>query len=81
MSVLESALVEQSLESLTPQAIRGLVGPECVAGLGPIDDVRGTAGYRLDAAVTLLRRLVADLATPAGLPGGTPAGPPGGSAP
>ena len=81
LPALEGVLVGQSLQSLTPQAIRALVGPECVAGLEPIDDVRGTAGYRLDAAVTLLRRLVADLAAPAGAPGVTPRGTAGGSAP
>ena len=32
-----------------------------LAGLTPIDDVRGTAAYRRDAALTLVRRAVAEL--------------------
>ena len=36
--------------------------PEHLAGLAPIDDVRATAGYRRDAALVLLRRLVEQLA-------------------
>lgn len=38
-----------------------LVEPAHLSGLAPIDDVRGTAAYRLDAAGTLLRRLIAEL--------------------
>ena len=34
-----------------------------LAGLAPIDDVRASAAYRLDATLTLLRRALADLAT------------------
>ena len=34
-----------------------------LAALAPIDDVRGSAAYRLDAAVTLLRRLLAEVAS------------------
>jgi CO/xanthine dehydrogenase FAD-binding subunit len=30
-------------------------------GLAPIDDVRGTAGYRRDVALTLVRRAVGEL--------------------
>jgi CO/xanthine dehydrogenase FAD-binding subunit len=36
----------------------------CLAPLSPIDDVRGTAAYRLDACLTLLRRGLAALAAP-----------------
>jgi len=36
-----------------------------LAPLAPIDDIRGTADYRRDAALTLLGRLLADLAVPA----------------
>jgi CO/xanthine dehydrogenase FAD-binding subunit len=32
-----------------------------LAVLSPIDDIRGTAGYRLDAALTIVRRLLARL--------------------
>ncbi len=40
----------------------GLVREEDFAALSPIDDVRGTAAYRRDAARTLVRRALADLA-------------------
>lgn len=39
-----------------------LVEPADLAPLAPIDDVRGTAAYRRDAALTLVRRAVAELA-------------------
>ncbi len=38
-----------------------LVAERHLAPLNPIDDVRGTAAYRLDAALTLLRRTLAEL--------------------
>ena len=38
------------------------VGAAHVAPLTPIDDVRGTAEYRMDAAVTIVRRAVGELA-------------------
>ena len=34
------------------------IGEEQLAPLSPIDDVRGTAGYRREAAVTLIRRAI-----------------------
>jgi len=49
---LEQSLVGQG-------AVRGFsnrVAPERLAGLAPIDDVRATANYRRDAALTLVRR-------------------------
>lgn len=39
-----------------------LVREEDLASLSPIDDVRATAAYRRDAALTLIRRALADLA-------------------
>jgi CO/xanthine dehydrogenase FAD-binding subunit len=39
-----------------------LIEPGDLAPLTPIDDVRGTAAYRLDAVATLLRRGLAELA-------------------
>jgi CO/xanthine dehydrogenase FAD-binding subunit len=39
-----------------------LVSAQHLAPLAPISDVRGTAGYRSDAAVTLVRRALAQLA-------------------
>jgi CO/xanthine dehydrogenase FAD-binding subunit len=41
-------------------------GPEIMAALSPIDDVRGTAGYRREAAAELVIRLVARLCEEAG---------------
>jgi len=38
-----------------------LARPEHLAPLGPIDDIRGTADYRRDAALTLVRRALARL--------------------
>ncbi len=38
-----------------------LARPEHLAPLGPIDDMRGTADYRRDAALTLVRRALARL--------------------
>ncbi len=49
---LEQSLVGQG-------AVRGFsdrVAPEHLAGLAPIDDVRATADYRRDAALTLVKR-------------------------
>jgi CO/xanthine dehydrogenase FAD-binding subunit len=42
-------------------SLAGALEPGDVAGLRPIDDVRGTAAYRRDAALTLVRRAVAEL--------------------
>ncbi|WP_337875935.1 FAD binding domain-containing protein [Elioraea sp.] len=39
-----------------------LVEPADLAPIAPIDDVRGTAAYRRDAALTLVRRALAELA-------------------
>jgi CO/xanthine dehydrogenase FAD-binding subunit len=48
---LETALVGQAFDA----ALRDLVKPEHMAGLTPIDDVRGTGAYRKDAALQLVR--------------------------
>ncbi len=42
--------------------LRDAVTPAHLAGLSPIDDIRGSAGYRGDAAVTLVRRTLTELA-------------------
>ena len=52
LPALEAALVG---EPATPHSAR-VVAPGHLAGLRPIDDVRGTAAYRLDAAEELVRR-------------------------
>jgi CO/xanthine dehydrogenase FAD-binding subunit len=51
-------------EELRGAACGEPVGPVLarhLSGLAPIDDVRGSASYRADAAVTLLQRLLEDL--------------------
>jgi CO/xanthine dehydrogenase FAD-binding subunit len=42
-------------------SLADLIEPGDVAGLAPIDDVRGTAAYRRDVGLTLVRRAVAEL--------------------
>ena len=41
--------------------IGALVRPDHLAGLSPIDDVRGTAAYRRSAAEVLVRRALEEL--------------------
>ena len=65
-----------------PSLEAALVGEPCTAGIGaqvrdedlaplaPIDDIRGTAAYRRDAARTLLARLLDEVAE--AVPGGSP---------
>ncbi len=53
---LEAALAGQPLA-----AMAGLVQPGHLAGLSPIDDIRASAAYRRQAALVLLRRLLARL--------------------
>ncbi|HZQ01524.1 MAG TPA: xanthine dehydrogenase family protein subunit M [Reyranella sp.] len=56
LAALEAALVGAPLDAGLPQH----VSAAHLAPLTPIDDVRGSAAYRQDAAVTLLRRLLAE---------------------
>lgn len=62
LPALESALIGTPRAALEGAATDALRDPAMLAPLDPIDDVRGTAAYRLDAAATLLRRAFADLA-------------------
>jgi CO/xanthine dehydrogenase FAD-binding subunit len=55
---LEAALLGAPVD----QRLGNLVDIEHLAPLTPIDDMRGSATYRRDAVVTLLRRLLAGLA-------------------
>jgi CO/xanthine dehydrogenase FAD-binding subunit len=48
---LEAALLGQAFDV----SLRNAIKAEHVAGLAPLDDVRGTAGYRKDAALQLVR--------------------------
>jgi CO/xanthine dehydrogenase FAD-binding subunit len=50
------ALEERLLGERLGPGLGRLVDPECLAPLSPIDDARGTAAYRLDTCLTLLRR-------------------------
>jgi CO/xanthine dehydrogenase FAD-binding subunit len=55
LPALEATLVGKPLDP-------GLARPEHLAPLSPIDDVRGSAGYRNQAALALVRRLLEGLA-------------------
>ncbi len=57
LPALEAALIG----SMAGPEIRALVRTEHLADLSPIDDVRGSAAYRLDAAETLVRRALEEL--------------------
>jgi CO/xanthine dehydrogenase FAD-binding subunit len=43
-------------------SLAAVPGPEHLGALAPIDDVRGTAGYRREAALVLVRRALGELA-------------------
>ena len=58
LPALEGRLVGETLSPALADAVRA----DDLQPLAPIDDVRGTAAYRLDAAATLLRRALAELA-------------------
>jgi CO/xanthine dehydrogenase FAD-binding subunit len=58
LPLLEAALAGRRLEAGLPDLVR----PEHLAPLSPIDDVRGTAAYRRDAALTVVRRAIRELA-------------------
>jgi len=57
LPALEAALQGRALSSAAKA-----VAAEHLAPIAPIDDVRGTANYRRDAALTLVRRALKDLA-------------------
>ncbi len=58
LPALEAALVGAPVASLADRVEISQLAP-----LSPIDDVRGSAGYRREAVVTLLRRLLAGFAS------------------
>lgn len=58
ITAAEDALAGAPLDGDLPDRVADAMLAEC---LTPIDDVRADAGYRLDAAATMVRRLVADL--------------------
>ncbi len=59
LPALEAALAGAPVDG----SLGARVEPEHLAPLAPIDDVRGSARYRTDAALTLLRRLLQGFAT------------------
>jgi len=58
LPMLEAVLAGAPLDA----RLADRVDPAQLAPLSPIDDVRGSAGYRRDVVVTLLRRLLAEVA-------------------
>jgi len=58
LPALEAALIGAPVD----QRLGNRIDKAQLAPLSPIDDVRGSAAYRLDAVVTLLRRLLAGFA-------------------
>lgn len=55
--------LEAALRGQRPNAdLAAVITAEHVADLAPIDDVRASAAYRAEAALTVLRRLLAELA-------------------
>ena len=59
LPLLEQALIGASIDA----HLADRVAPEHLAKLSPIDDVRGDAAYRSEAALTVTRRLIARLAS------------------
>jgi CO/xanthine dehydrogenase FAD-binding subunit len=57
LELAEARLVGQAAS----RALASSIEPSDLAGLAPIDDVRGTAAYRRDVALTLVRRAVTEL--------------------
>ncbi len=58
VSALEARLIGRALNA----ELADLVHPADLGGLSPISDVRGTAEYRREAALTLIRRALRELA-------------------
>ncbi len=57
LPALEAALAGRRLDA----SLIDLARPEHLAPLSPIDDVRGAAAYRRDAALTIVKRAIAEL--------------------
>ncbi|HEY4372565.1 MAG TPA: FAD binding domain-containing protein [Burkholderiales bacterium] len=56
----------RKLVGQTPAEAIASIRPEDLPGLAPIDDVRGSAAYRVEAALTLLRQALAQACSPDG---------------
>jgi CO/xanthine dehydrogenase FAD-binding subunit len=63
LPAVEEALLGTPRAALPDTAARALRDAAALAPLAPIDDVRGTARYRLDAAATLVARALGGLAS------------------
>jgi CO/xanthine dehydrogenase FAD-binding subunit len=61
LHALEAALVGAGAGPGDGATLAARVTAEHLSGLSPIDDVRAPAAYRLDAALTLVRRAVSEL--------------------
>lgn len=59
LPALEAALLGAPVDG----HLAGLVDPAHLAPIAPIDDIRGSAGYRGDSVLVLLRRLLAGFAS------------------
>jgi CO/xanthine dehydrogenase FAD-binding subunit len=57
LSSLEAKLLAKPLAP----SLADLVGPDDLAHLTPISDIRGSAEYRREAAMTLVQRALAEL--------------------
>ena len=57
LPALEAALAGRRIDA----TMADVAAAEHLAVLSPIDDVRGSAAYRMDAALTLVRRMLAEL--------------------
>jgi CO/xanthine dehydrogenase FAD-binding subunit len=57
LPLLEAALIGQACDA----SLGEHAGPEHLAPLAPIDDVRASREYRLDAGLTLVRRVLSRL--------------------
>jgi len=55
LTALEEALCGQAMDARLPDRVRA----EHLAPIAPIDDVRASAAYRIDAALTVVRRTIA----------------------
>ncbi len=61
---LRLSALEERLQGLVPAQASRAVDASMLAALSPIDDVRASAAYRSDAALTLVRRALDGLAVP-----------------
>ncbi len=61
LPALEAALLGAARDELSARVRAALAAPDALAPLAPIDDVRGTRAYRLEAVRGLIERAVTEL--------------------